>query len=319
MKTVLCIDGGGIRGIIPAMLLEEIEKRTGKPISDSFDLITGVSTGGIISVALTTSNEKNRPKYKASDIVKFYIENAKHIFTPSSKIPFYYLLKSKYRNSTLKSALTKYIGHTDFSKLLNNVMIPCYDINERRPYFFKSWKISARGMSATDISTATCCAPIYFDPYIISTANGEPELALIDGSVCTNNPAMCAYAEAKRLWEDEEIFVVSIGTGDISDPIKYKKKKLWGVLPWFTHVIEILIDAPTNTVDYQLKTLCPENYVRIHNKIQFASEKIDDVKGKNLKNLITEAKGLIASEDFRIERIVEMIERRDRKNKKIVD
>lgn len=315
MKTILCLDGGGVRGIIPAMILQEIEKRTGKPISDSFDLIAGVSTGGIIAVALTVPDQHGKPKYKASDIVKFYQESASDIFTPRLSYPFYYLVKSRYRHAPLRDAIKKQVGMLNFSNLLNKVMIPCYDINERKPYFFKNWKVSVRGLSAYEVATATCCAPVYFDPYILSTANGESEKALIDGSVCTNNPAMCAYAEARRIWgNDEEIFVVSLGTGDISDPIKYKHQKHWGVLPWFGDVVEILIDAPTNTVDYQLKTICPESYIRIHNKIKFASEKLDDTSRKNIKNLAVEARGLIASEDYRIEKIVEMIEKRDRKN-----
>jgi patatin-like phospholipase/acyl hydrolase len=49
---VLSIDGGGIRGIIPAMILAEIEDRTGKPIAEMFDLIAGTSTGGILALGL---------------------------------------------------------------------------------------------------------------------------------------------------------------------------------------------------------------------------------------------------------------------------
>jgi patatin-like phospholipase/acyl hydrolase len=316
MKNILCLDGGGVRGILPAMILEEIERRTGKPISESFDLITGVSTGSIIAIALTVPNNKNKPKYSASAVVKFYATRAKGIFKPRLKYPFYYMIKSKYRHTSLKDTIKDYAGMVEFTQLTNRVMIPCYDINERRPYFFKNWKISSRGLAAYEIATAACCAPIYFDPYILSTANGESEKAMIDGSVCSNNPTMCAYAEARRLWEDEEINVVSLGTGDISDPIKYKNQKYWGVLPWFNDVVQILIDAPTNTVDYQMKTICPDKYVRIHNKIKYANEELSDASSKNMKALMVEGRSLIASEDYKIEAIVEMIEKRDRFIKK---
>ena len=50
---VLSIDGGGIRGIIPATILEHIEKMTHKPIAKLFDLIAGTSTGGILALGLT--------------------------------------------------------------------------------------------------------------------------------------------------------------------------------------------------------------------------------------------------------------------------
>ena len=52
---VLAVDGGGIRGIIPALVLAEIEARTTRPISDLFDLFAGTSTGGIIALGLVTA------------------------------------------------------------------------------------------------------------------------------------------------------------------------------------------------------------------------------------------------------------------------
>jgi patatin-like phospholipase/acyl hydrolase len=45
---ILAIDGGGIRGIIPAVILAEIEKRTQRPIYELFDLVAGTSTGGLV-------------------------------------------------------------------------------------------------------------------------------------------------------------------------------------------------------------------------------------------------------------------------------
>ena len=53
LLKILSIDGGGIRGIIPAMVLARIEDLTGKPISELFDLIAGTSTGGILALGLT--------------------------------------------------------------------------------------------------------------------------------------------------------------------------------------------------------------------------------------------------------------------------
>ncbi|KIW92734.1 uncharacterized protein Z519_06582 [Cladophialophora bantiana CBS 173.52] len=56
---VLTLDGGGVRGIIELALIEKIEQRTGLnlPISEFFDLVVGTSTGGIISLAITSSTK----------------------------------------------------------------------------------------------------------------------------------------------------------------------------------------------------------------------------------------------------------------------
>src|SRR4249919_3567713 len=79
---VLALDGGGIRGVIPATLLAEIEKRTGKRIAETFDLIAGTSTGGILALGLTTpdSNDASKPRYTAEDLVGMYAEKGSAIF-----------------------------------------------------------------------------------------------------------------------------------------------------------------------------------------------------------------------------------------------
>jgi uncharacterized protein len=71
--VIISIDGGGIRGLVPAYLLERIEKEVGKPISDFVDLLAGTSTGGIISVGLSAG-------MPAADMVKVYAEDGKKIF-----------------------------------------------------------------------------------------------------------------------------------------------------------------------------------------------------------------------------------------------
>ena len=55
---ILAIDGGGIRGIIPALVLAEIEDRTGRRVADLFDLVAGTSTGGILAAALTRPGDE---------------------------------------------------------------------------------------------------------------------------------------------------------------------------------------------------------------------------------------------------------------------
>jgi patatin-like phospholipase/acyl hydrolase len=77
---VLSIDGGGIRGIIPALILAELEQRAERPIAKIFDLVAGTSTGGILAVGLTMAGARRKPKYSARDLVALYEEEGDDIF-----------------------------------------------------------------------------------------------------------------------------------------------------------------------------------------------------------------------------------------------
>ena len=88
MVSILSIDGGGIRGIIPATFLIEFEKRTGKPICELFDLIAGTSTGGILAAALTLPNSLGKPEYSAEQVHSAYLEYSGTIFHRSMGRPW---------------------------------------------------------------------------------------------------------------------------------------------------------------------------------------------------------------------------------------
>ena len=80
---VLCLDGGGIRGVIPATVLAAMESELGQPIASSFDLIAGTSTGGILALALTIPGPNGRPRYSPADIIKMYVDEGPTIFHAS--------------------------------------------------------------------------------------------------------------------------------------------------------------------------------------------------------------------------------------------
>lgn len=80
---ILSIDGGGIRGIIPAMVLAEIEARAQKPAAELFDLIAGTSTGGILAAALASPDQNGNPRWAAAELVDLYRTEGPHIFRRS--------------------------------------------------------------------------------------------------------------------------------------------------------------------------------------------------------------------------------------------
>src|SRR5512143_3334889 len=90
---VLSIDGGGIRGIIPAMVLDMMEQETGKSTWELFDLIAGTATGGILSMGLTRPGDGGGAMYSAAQLVELYEQHGKRIFTPNLTGP---MIEEKY-------------------------------------------------------------------------------------------------------------------------------------------------------------------------------------------------------------------------------
>ena len=130
LYKILSIDGGGVRGIIPALWLCEIEKRTHRPISHLFNMISGTSTGGIIALGLSTPNKVNKclPQYSAFDIVSLYMEKAKNIFSRNfSFFPFFgKILKSTYTDEGRLKLFNEYFDVSDLKFLTNFFFFPLF-------------------------------------------------------------------------------------------------------------------------------------------------------------------------------------------------
>ncbi len=80
MFPILSIDGGGVRGIIHAMILAELERRTGKRIHELFGLIAGTSTGGVLALGYARPGAEGGPEYTAADLVDLYGNEGHRIF-----------------------------------------------------------------------------------------------------------------------------------------------------------------------------------------------------------------------------------------------
>ncbi len=83
---ILSIDGGGLRGIVPLLILKEIEKQQGKKIHELFDVIVGTSTGGIIACGLTCTKDGVNPYLTIDQLIELYTTKGNVIFPYSKNI-----------------------------------------------------------------------------------------------------------------------------------------------------------------------------------------------------------------------------------------
>ncbi|MGI9553396.1 MAG: CBASS cGAMP-activated phospholipase [Thermodesulfobacteriota bacterium] len=301
MKKILSLDGGGIRGIIPAIILAEFEKNIGKPVSEAFDLIAGTSTGGILAMGLTIPGTGKKPKFKAKDLISIYEKDGRSIFDRS----FWQGVSSgwgwteeKYSHKNLDRVLNKYFGKRTLKSALTNVLISSYELEERRPFFFKSWRKEYNAYEMKKVARATSAAPTFFEPLQLKHKNKK--IALVDGGVFVNNPAVSAYAEAVRIYPDEkEFIVISLGTGQLTRPIHYDDAKDWGMVSWVKPVIDVVLDGVSDAVDYQLEKILDKNFYRFQTELDIGNDDMDDASRANIEALKMEAAQILTDSENR--------------------
>lgn len=260
---ILAIDGGGIRGVIPAYILQTLEAQLGKQIYECFDIIAGTSTGGIITMGLTTPTSSRGTPYTASEILNFYLTEEKDLFVDQSSGDFeeakYYATKGTGSTATgiepwLQSKFTPTMTLAQAQQQLKalgkpipkQVLATCYTMNGAAgvaiaPYLF-NWVDAAN--SPTDnyyvweAARATSAAPTYFPLARIGTGapngSGARSRWAVDGGVTANNPALYALGWAARLNLFNglnNVLVVSLGTGLYNTGIQITEGN-WGTVQW---------------------------------------------------------------------------------------
>jgi predicted acylesterase/phospholipase RssA len=242
--AILSIDGGGIRGLIPALVLERLERELrardpGATLASRFGLIAGTSTGGLIALGLAMpAADGTEPAISPGEMIAIYEgDEARAIFDrpPLEDVPgvgaVSALIDPRYDLDNLRATLERRLGDRVLADALTGLLVPAYDMHRRTPRFFKPWNEEARSLRAVDAGLATAAAPTYFP------AHRFGDEALVDGGVFVNNPTVAATIEAlKRTGGEplrpEDLLVVSIGTGQHELGFDSDEVAGWGALGW---------------------------------------------------------------------------------------
>jgi uncharacterized protein len=320
MVKVLSIDGGGIRGIIPAMVLMEIERRTQRPIATLFDLVAGTSTGGILALGLTKPDVQGRPEHSAESLLGLYENEGAKIFSRSVWHRIHSVgsaVEEKYASAPVEALLSAYFGDTRLSEALVEVLVSSYEIERRIPWFFKRRLAREMGggwdLMMKQVARATSAAPTYFEPVRIAMQDRRDYYALIDGGVYANNPAMCAYVEARGLYQDADDFlVVSLGTGGLTRRLPYDDATGWGLVGWARPLLSVVFDGVSSTVDYQLNVLlnreeAQPRYYRFQARLDEGSDDMDDASRGNCRVLRLLGEDIVKRQDREIDRLCEQL------------
>ena len=321
---ILSIDGGGIRGIIPAMVLQAL--LGDRKAQDAFHVIAGTSTGGIIACGLAKPNPVS-----LEDLIDLYKDHGYEIFNKDTMNVGHTLHGPRYSPAVLENYLASQLESTYLSEVKGvELLVPSYAIELPKmnaagstcaPMFFRSWQ--ARGLLLSDgtqneydfklasIARATSAAPTYFPPATILNRAGQ-SFAMIDGGVFANNPTICAIVEAYHLYHSTDFMVVSIGTGSEPTRINASDAAGWGDLNWLLPMITIFMDGSSQTVSVEATELLGDDHSRLDVSLatptpegDTVNSDMDDASPDNINALVNKANQLIRAEQDRIKALAQ--------------
>ncbi|CAN1343691.1 Patatin-like protein 1 [Linum perenne] len=290
LVTVLSIDGGGVRGIIPGVVLAYLESKLQEldgeevRIADYFDVMSGTSTGGLIATMLAAPNESKRPLFAAKELVPFYIKHSPKIFPQTGGVfrgivnLWKALTGPRYDGKYLRKLIRTTLGDSKLHQAVTNMAIPTFDIKKLQPVIFSSYQVEKQptlDAQLADICISTSAPPTFFPPHYFKNQDSQGntrEFNLIDGAIAANNPTLVAIREVtKEIMKNPggfsikpveygKFLVVSLGTGS------NKTEENKGSSP----LLSCYSDAGSDMVDYHncvvFKALGSEdNYLRIDN------------------------------------------------------
>lgn len=312
---ILSIDGGGIKGLYSAKVIEHLEEKYNCSASDRFDMICGTSTGGLIALGLSL-------KIPAKEISQFYEKNGKAIFpyrTMLGGIIRQTLWRGKYSDKPLRAALEKIFGDKKLADLQNLVCIPTYSLTDARPWVFKydhkEGKLDRDSKAlCVDVALATSAAPTYFP---LAEIDYYDHKQFIDGGVWANNPTMVGVIEAltyfvgkDKQFDSIQVLSVSSLNNTGGKPVGLKRDRSF--IKWRNDLFDTSIIGQSHFTHYMMTKLCELNHIKIQ-YVRVPSENISaeqqhlvqlDVASDNAIQLIKgkgNDRGELAKKDPQIE------------------
>lgn len=264
ISRVLTVDGGGVRGIVPTIVLQRLCREPGlEGWLDRVDFVAGTSTGALLVLALAAGID-------VDEIRRLYVERASHVFADSLLDDIKDVGKifgADYEVRNLEREVHRVFEDRTLASLEKRVLITAFDLDNEattertwKPKLFHNFpgEDSDGDALAYRVGTASSAAPTYFATYD----------GYIDGGVFATNPSMCALAQTQdpRIPQAEranlaELRLLSLGTGRSLHYIEGKTRD-WGYVQWIRPLLDLMLDGVNGIAHYQCSQLLGDHYER---------------------------------------------------------
>ncbi|MGW9404775.1 patatin-like phospholipase family protein [Arthrobacter sp. NPDC055585] len=309
MIRVLTIDGGGIRGILPATWLLALEEQTGKPVAELFDLVVGTSTGGILALGLTSPAKDGKP-HSAAELRSLYVDHGAEIFSgsgPAAGAEGSAGTRARYSSEPLRRYLNDFFGTLPLSGALKPVAVVTVDVRNFAGLLFSGGGLGQDPLGDAPMklaALATSSAPTYFEPVPYTGPDGA-ERVLVDGGLAANDPAFVGFSIAlvqqRTVRKGEEILLVSMGTGLHNSGESLESNSVSQLahpqqLAALEPIIESLYGAPGRLTRRLLRLALGDRYVRVQTPLlPGVDHALDDASPENINGLLRTAEAVVAT------------------------
>ena len=324
----LSIDGGGMRGICPALWLEHLEKEVGGDLIKVYDCMSGTSIGGIEALGLSkgmkasefvdlfkkrgqqifiqNTNYSKWNEYIPRKIPKILTNLVSYFIPDSIKKPANKLVSQKYSRIGLDKLLDEYFEKGDiFGSAQTDVLVTSCTTSGV-PLLFTNINEAHKYIKMGDIAKATSAAPTYFPAHSVSV-DGET-LKLIDGGIWVNNPSLlnAGYLMRKNNVSPSQIHVLSLGTGQSTQPKIIPKNA--GMIN-VASIVDSLMSSHSIGNHHSMKALFGDNYTRIDVSLE-EDIALDVIEPKVLKELEEKAQSVFHRIDQYIKKYEDVIRKK---------
>ena len=316
---LLSIDGGGIRGLIPACILQHLEEKLARklkapcPLVQGFDWMAGTSTGGLIALGLNVprKDDPTQSQYPVSELVNLYEKFGPQIFPKSWNFGIF---QSTYKPQPLEELLKQYFGDFYLSESIGNVLITAFNMGEDSPHVFNSLKARKnphKDFFVRSAARATSAAPTYFPAAQVKNRQGK-SYSFIDGGVYANNPSAIGVRHVQKLYPHaKKIVVLSLGTGEQIADRTMTRLNSSGKLGWATEVTDHLMKNAAKVVQETLQAQIQQDprieYIRIQATLANSETGMDNVSDQNIQSLLDAAQTTIRNHKKEIKQITSLL------------
>ncbi|MFA5152081.1 MAG: patatin-like phospholipase family protein [Clostridia bacterium] len=321
---VLTIDGGGMRGIIPAAILvyieskiQEISKKPTAHLIDYIDFIAGTSSGAILATAMVLPNDKGKPKLHMNNVLDFYLRMGESMYNRPSKHKrktFWGWFGPIIPAINAEKVYLSIFDHYKMIDLIKPCLIPAYDILDRSVTLYTNDKNDENKKYSSffvkDIIRGATATPGLFEPSYFR--NGIDVHVIIDGAIFAYNPTLITFIKLLEMsYKFSDIFFISLGTGQGKDiHFQYEETKHWGKIGWLQPYTDIVKTANNEIISNTMARIFidhTDQYIRINPTLVNSSRNAHDFSKFNVQNLLKDAEYYIETHKDELNKIAQKL------------